>query len=365
MEAENPGNQMSDAERKALWLQEIGANKDIQEFLLQYKSDSVERFLDHYYNSRCQWLDHGPYYLEKYEEQDIRWISLASRYLPVILQKKLFDVQCLWRAEQLEISEVELCCEFLEWEDDILNCPFVEPVTIDDVGLFQEFLLQRLEDDDENFNLRWQDWNEITKSYRDHSDRINFPEWYEFYNIRRGTDSLMLLPNIRGQKEEFYMALAREHRKKQEELKQGQNPDVFDSRQYIYAFGEDLDLFVKRFECAEVQKLYNVYQFVLGKRHKKEDLDYDLNILLEAEEVIPMEANANWKTALVTAARRYARRKTAEALPQAWEQYRINVDLGISFRMSKYAEKGWLKEMTKEWILKGRVLNGEPEDLNF
>ena len=107
MEAENStGNHMSDAERKALWLQEIETNNDIQEFLLQYKPDSVKSFLDSYYNARCQWLDHGPYYLEKYDEQDIRWISLASRYLPVILQKKLFDVQCLWRAEQLQINEV-------------------------------------------------------------------------------------------------------------------------------------------------------------------------------------------------------------------------------------------------------------------
>jgi hypothetical protein len=46
------------------------------------------------------------------EDDSIKWIGLASKYLEIIQQKKLFDIQCLWRAEKLELKEISICYQF-------------------------------------------------------------------------------------------------------------------------------------------------------------------------------------------------------------------------------------------------------------
>jgi hypothetical protein len=85
----------------------------------------------------------------------------------------------------------------------------------------------------------------------------------------------------------------------------------------------------------------------------------------DAEEPVPIQAHSDWKTAIKNAARTYERKKVAEALPQAWEQYRMNIDLGIGFPVTDPKTENWIVNMFKETILRGRVLNGEPEDLMF
>lgn len=208
--------------------------------------------------------------------------------------------------------------------------------------------------------------DKLRKSYQNERDSGNFPEWYEFYNIRRGTDTLMLLPDIRGQQEEFYMELYRMEQREINRKTNAEKEQHIDKRPWIATYKKgDVAAFVSRFENNESRRLYNGYNYFLNRINSKDDLAWELELLSEAEEPVPMQAHSDWKTAIKYAARIYERKKVAEALPQAWEQYRLNIDLGISFPVSGREDKNWLIDMHKEMILRGRVLNGEPEDLMF
>jgi hypothetical protein len=354
-------------EQKAIWLEEIKSNAAITEYLNKFHPKSVEEFITSYVSLKHDWHTYGPNYLEESEQKSIKWIDIASAHLPIILQKKLFDVQCLWRAEQLDIPELKLCCEFRAWEENILNCPFIEPLTEDDIELYQSFLLQCPLDEGiyDNY-IDWQDMDKLRKAFKDDPDSGNFPEWYEFFNIRRGTDTLMLLPDIRGQKEEFYIALCREERREINREKWEEEERNRDKRPSIATYKkEDLTAFVSRFEGGESKRLYDAYNYCRDHLNKKDILDWELRLMWDAEEPVPIQAHSDWKTAIKNAARTYERKKVAEALPQAWEQYRMNIDLGIGFPVTDPKTENWIVNMFKETILRGRVLNGEPEDLMF
>ena len=85
----------------------------------------------------------GSYYQNLISNEGIEWVEAATKHLKVIQQKKLFDKQCLWRAEKIKIDGLQLCCEFLLWENNILNCPFIDPVSEEDLSDYIFFLQER------------------------------------------------------------------------------------------------------------------------------------------------------------------------------------------------------------------------------
>jgi hypothetical protein len=353
-------------EQMAIWLEAIKNNAAIKEYLSQFHPQSVEGFIDDYVKAKNNWYTYGPNYVEESENKSIRWITAAALHLPVILQKKLFDAQCLWRAEQLEIDELKLCCEFQVWENNILNCPFIEPLTEDDIALYQSFLLKCPLDVDLYIYEEWQNMDDLRERFRDEHDSGNFPEWYEFSNVYKGTGTLMLLPDIRGQKEEFYMQLSRVERQEKNREQDAEYERSVDHRPSLSIYkAEDLTAFVSRFEDSDCKRLFNSYRYFHNRMNFKDDIELELELLSEAEEMVPMQAHSDWRTAIQNTARSYERKKIAEALPQAWEEYRINIDLGIGFPIADHSDQSWLVDLYKEMILRGRVLNGEPEDLMF
>ena len=81
-----------------------------------------------------------------------------------------------------------------------------------------------------------------------------------------------------------------------------------------------------------------------------------------------MPANYSWQEAIKQAANSFVNKKTAEALPEALEQYLMKLQMNIA--LSNHEEKMystwlWIKNLNEERILKGRKLSGEPEDFNF
>ena len=104
---------------------EMLANAAIQNYFNQFNATSVASFIDSYARDKKWWIYYGKRNLESKENHSIKWVAEAAEHLAIIQQKKLFDMQCLWRAEKIVIPQVKLCYEFKMWEKDILNCPFV------------------------------------------------------------------------------------------------------------------------------------------------------------------------------------------------------------------------------------------------
>jgi hypothetical protein len=351
---------------------EIDENIAMQAYFKNFSQYQVDGFLSSYVSYKKMWLDYAGNYIASHEEAPIRWVNEASSHLPIIQQKKLFDVQCLWRAEKMELPGVIICADFRVWEHDILNCPFLEPISREDIDLYAQYLLRENPDTRSRWggDDDWQDHEEIIEAYNTDNENRNFPEWYDFYNGRRGTGVYMTLPDTRGQKEAVYEDLAR----KQQQQEREKDPDwvepaPYDPSKYLNYYDDgQRDWFVKTFETKPVQELYAAWQWKNRNRDKEEELEYYIDVLMDADEPVPMPANYNWQDAVKQAANSFVNRKTAEALPEAWEQYLMKKQMNIAFSSeSEHMHKTFLhlKKFYEELILQGRKLSGEPEDFNF
>jgi hypothetical protein len=187
---------------------------------------------------------------------------------------------------------------------------------------------------------------------------------------------LMELPDIRGEKESFYITLARntnpERRAAIAEVQRAftQLPD----QPYIDRYGkellnafsaETLSYFVNNFEDKQTKEFYKASAWFTRNHDEKDFLDNSIEVLLSANEDVAIEEHHDWKEAIHLAARRYTIRKISDMLSEAYEQYQMNVSMNISFPNGNTSHIEAAKKTVVEDILLGRKLNGEPEDLDF
>jgi len=209
---------------KAVWRQEklleikqeLQKSEIIDKFMEKTYPNSKEAFIDEYASAKVTWLEWGAKQMEWNETEDLQWLEDARKRLKEIQQKKLFDVQCLWRAEKITIEQIKLTIDFVYWEDNILNCPFIDSVSENDLEMYISYLQTGNFEHEQWFFDRWQDYEKIKEAYNDENSERNVPEWYEFHNSHTGLSAYMLLPDIRGDKEKFYRNLWSEELKKKQ-----------------------------------------------------------------------------------------------------------------------------------------------------
>ena len=158
---------LDEKELKKQWRKEIEENEAMQNYFKSFNSSSVKSFIDNYINNKMGWMRFGDFYKEKAEREASQWIELAHEHLQAILQKKLFDIQCLWRAEQVQLEGVEICFDFTIWEKEIWNCPFIEPITAKDIVMYSDYLQTAELQLHDCYDLNeWQNYEEIKESYQ-------------------------------------------------------------------------------------------------------------------------------------------------------------------------------------------------------
>lgn len=351
---------------KIKWREELENNPAVHNYFKGFYGNAMEDFLKSYIQNKYLYYTYGDFYGQKNETKGEYWIHQAHENLKPILQKKLFDMQCLWRAEQLNIQGIETAFDFKIWEYEIMNCQFLDPITTDEIALYQSFLLQ-IDDFDSNYDFYdWQNYDEIKAAQESDGDDIDdMPDWYEFHNTRTGKSSLLLLPDTRGTKENFYLDLVRE--KSRIESEKNKPEAESDTRPFISPFDkETVSTFIKKFEDAETQKNYKNY--IKGSAHLRFENSTFRSIvsaIFDAGENIPIASHHNAMEAIEKAYSNYCAKKTAEYMPIAHEQYLFNLKMG--FMHKNEMENYFIKFATnvKDMILEGRELNGEAKDLDF
>ncbi|MEI8202200.1 MAG: hypothetical protein WCH34_04260 [Bacteroidota bacterium] len=91
-------------------------------------------------------------------------------------------------------------------------------------------------------------------------------------------------------------------------------------------------------------------------------------LLENIQEAVPIPEGLHWKDALYYTIAIYQKMKTAEALPIAYEKYCMHINASIPFENEFDDFKGQLQSLRTTFanqIIEGRLLNGEPGDLNF
>ncbi len=340
---------------------DLETNPRYKEFFARYDSSSVKWFIEDYSRRKAEYMDHGEEF-SKYEEKDLlRFETEGAERLMEIQLKKLFNCECLGRAENLRIPAVEQAWDFRYWENHIERCPFLSPITEEEVELYADYVLSdRFEEDPD---MAWDDLR-FRAEWDDDGD-FDYPEWFTLYDLRFGTGLLFKLPDIRGEKESFYLDLCHaEERKKAEEGKES-TPPPDNLPRIAYNDLAFIETFIRQFEDGKMLRHFRTMEN-FHERYDDGDLEEAMEILRYAEEPVPVDAADNWKDAIINAADRFRRRKLAEGVRAAYSEYLIRLENKLSAD-----EKGaddfvdTIRKKIKENLIKGRVMNGEPPDLNF
>jgi hypothetical protein len=352
--------------------EEIKKSLVAHEFFQNYSESSVEHFVKSYAVRKAHLVQCYEFYANAYHEKEISELDFqkkAEDMLSLILQKKLFNIQLLWRAGQIDIDEISMSYDFQFWEDYILSCPFISPIEQNEIDLMKEYLLLFDENDEvENDYSHWQNYNTLTKK---DSDGLmdQMPVWYEYYDSRMGTGSLLLLPDYKGIKEDFYLDLCHKDYQKKNPPKSYSAPAP-----YLVGFTQDYIDFAKLYETDKyfiaLFKYYNYYEEKESRDPNYDDVNEAIQFLFTADRPIYCHSHLTWDKAIMTAAKEYKNIKITESLDFVFEEYLMMKDLGFSKDKS-------LQEIKEEYnkdeivgyyrknILEGKRLNGEAEDFNY
>lgn len=358
----------NEKELKIKWQKDIDGSQAAQNYFKDFNPISVKNFISFYLHKKYLAHLHADFYKSQLEKMHTKWIDLANNHLECILQKKLFDMQCLWRAEKIKIAEVKVSYDFLVWENDIFNCPFLEPITDSDIKLYIDFLSSGQATRNDFFS-EWQDYDLLKEEYLSGDDDCIMPYWYEYHNLRTGNSTLFLLADVKGDKEQFYINLvnAAKRAKNKEIVKD--NPIVLETRPSLYAEDmEVLDDFSKRIETSEEYKKIKNFQ----EYNNKFDLD-DSGLqeliweMAEVEDMIPIESHYDFRQALDIAYNKYYFAKIAEHIKIAHQHYLFNKSMLFSTESINGNHAMYLRFRNDycKTILDGREINNEPRNFNF
>jgi hypothetical protein len=300
--------------------------------------------------------------VKKQENRDLEYYNEAEAIIWEIQQKILFNYQCLWRAEKVKTEHVELVSDFLYWGHKIKNCPFIEPISEEEVAMYKNYLeTSDVDDYYESYNYYdWQDYDTYKKEASGDEEAIAYPDWYEYYDMRMGTGALLLMPDIREEKERFYMDIYSENWRATHPQPEQGNVRMKEFIKY-YDYENVVRKFAEKFEDSKTLKYLDAYK---SETSKSDNIDFELFVhkLCDINEVLPIEPHYDWRIALSRAYNKYVRGKIIIQLDNVFRDYQSKINMGIGFAEDNKPND---YKFRKDIILKARVLNGEPPDLNF
>jgi hypothetical protein len=350
------------------------------EFFAPYQPVVRVDFARSYTNQKMLWLRFGDFYARHLTGQLSQFENEAYQRLWDIQQKKLFDLQCQWRAELVQVPGVEVSCDFGLLAASIENSPVIPPITPAELDLYLAWVEQANYEEDltDRWGGRfgWQNYDDVKAAYADEETddfwaMEDVPEWYFFHNERTGNERLLQLPNLRGNKEEHYLDAWRDDNSAASEARQADappppppdpRPSYLDSEMSRTVRDE----FARQFESAQLNRRREAYQAAnRPSKYEDEELERVLSFLKELDEPVAIEAGPDWRLALRQAAYTHRKQKLLAHLPLAYEAYCQRQEWGIAHPPASSREYHGVGPIIREGILKGRELLGEPRDFNF
>lgn len=365
--------------------QQLETDQELKHWFEKFNKSSWKYFIGHYASTKRRALMFPTLYVNDFKPMNKEFNEYAKKALEYIQQVKLFLMQCEWRAGKLKIPFVQISTDFEIFGRHIMECPFLPPVSQEEMELYCRFLEQPEGDQFDNYEhvREWQDYNAM-KHEKDGETMFGLSAWHEFYMAHYGVGFLLDLPNVRGEKEEYYCEVGFKEKKKKEEKEKGEKKGQITEPPFPHAefekptpnYEEDLMDFARRYE--EPDDVENVIDQIRAENHHGDfeyhDRLYDyLKLIPEPISFVP---HHDWKESLELTVIRYKKGKIIEALPRVWRQY--NKDIGDDpeaylHRRMAAADKdlvlnldtrGW-RAAHANWILEGRRVLGEPENLDY
>lgn len=338
----------------------------------QHNALSVNRFIKEYASLKHDIFSHIDVYKNAYEKHKMQFLSDADRYIDIILQKKLFNLQCEWRAGLIQLPMVDICADFIFWQHNIRLCPFVPPITPEELDICICFLKEETDYSEALFGeyIDWQNYqgfknhrllHQKDKAGKAANDAISeyecaiIPEFYNYFDKAQHTIDFLNTPDKRGEKEQIYLAegykikynTLKEQLKTENDweklLDEKESETSADNRPGLHAF-DPMD-FIESTEDAETQEAFTYYNHQRRLGHWKEQDDETqmyFDFLKAFDEPIRIEGHEHWRKALEISARRFKQNKIAEMLPYAFDSYTLefnsetNEDKIIAERVARF-----------------------------
>lgn len=305
--------------------------------------------LAHYAEKKAGYLVHGASWLAAEESRATRALTEANERLWEIQQKKLFNLQCEWRAGLLDLPGVDTGAEFAEWGSDITRCPLLSPIGAEDADLYRTYLLS---DDCVDVGAgiigqqTWQEyslfrqWQQLSEAGSDSPGHdmgralpgdlqnsvgnlfnllFRYPEWYAYYDLYRGTGALLCLPDERGP--------APTPARPEKPAPAGPPVPLRHLNANDLMLSETL---VKRFESRDVLRYMRAMEFRSEQDGKTEAVYGVCEELCEARDPVPVAAGYDWRECLRLAQVAHEKRTLAAALPAAYRDYCLREQAGIA-----------------------------------
>lgn len=361
--------------------QDLRTNPRYDEFFAPYQPAVRESFVREYVTQKMFWVRFGNFYERHLTGRLTQFEEEAYLRLWDIQQKKLFDLQCQWRAELVQVPGVEVSCDFEDLACRIENCTVISPISEDELALYLRFIEQADYQEDiqdrGGHRFGWQNYDDVQAAYADEDDEEaswldeEVAPWYFYHNQHTGQDRLLQLPDIRGQKEKRYLDAWRADNRATHEAAQqtAPPPPPADPRPSYVGYEESKamrDEFARQFESAQVNRQREAYQAANPpSEYEDEELERMLDFLGDLEETVPIEAGPDWRKAVIQAAYALRKRKLLLNLPLAFRAYRQRLEWGITQPPTSDDESYHLSPMIRKGILTGRKLLGEPENFDF
>ena len=357
-------------ELKEKFTKELKENEKAKEYFKSYEENSVETFILQYIKQKVGLIEFQSIYTdEKYHIKELKYREDTEKIFNIILQKKLWDIQLKWRAGQIDIKEIRISFDFYFWERHVSSCPFIPMVTETDIGLMKQFLKEN------NELERWYSWQDYydIMGYNDDEDSGEIPDFYDFYNMRMGTNSLMLLPNKRGKLEDYYANKGRKYFSDQLKKNPPPKQPAYVSPNHIYSGFEEIYEFANVFETDKYFKeLFVLHQKRVNYNNKRFELSETLHdaieILSEADRPVPIQGSSDWIEAVIKCSKQYLNNILINELDVIYDEYKMYRELGVSKSDDNLIQEFEEYENTRnviKFIYKGRELCGEPQDLSF
>ena len=366
-------------ELKNKFLEEAKQSPKLKQYYSNYKKNSVSAFLLQYAERKAYLIENYEIFVNHFDKiKEITFREKSEEMFDLIRQKKLFNLQLEWRAEKVKIPEIKASCDFDFWQDHIKSCHFVPLITLDDVEAMKQFL------NDENYCMQsdpeyypWQSTDELLEK-NENGEFEYYPDWYQFYDERMGTTSLLLLPDIRGEKEEHYIDISRQFRNKKREEENKINPPVpyIPPPPSLMAGSEELLEFAEQFEKDEhFIELFRIWDGQIQEIKKVDDRIEErqrliLDRLMISKHPVYMPSGYRWDEAIEQCHQQYFNQAICDDLDILFEEYVMQVGNGTlpqedSETLIQLYNEHYGISLWHPMILQGRELSDEPQDFNF
>ncbi len=391
-------------DKKALYFEEIRKEfllemkKSIEnkEFFSKYKEVDIDAFMLEYAKKKTYLCEHYKYQIDSDDDEYLSFKSDAENVFNIIKQKQLFNIQLKWRAEQITIEGVETTEDFVFLFKNINECNFLPQITESDVQVLKDYILDINTDIDEiRYNTMWQYYILIMPNGSEDDDN-DYPDWYKYYDKMMGTGDLLLLPDIKGEKEHKYTQIISDKRRviREKEMKkeakkkskQDKSNSLIDLRKDN---GINFESFAKQFETdphiIELFRHYKNRSIFSTEEEIEEDITsaiYNVNDIEDEyidqivselcgfEDQIGTIEGLQWREALINCSDTYKRKRMIRLLDSIFEEYEMYINLGISVNG---ASDEFYERMRKDpaifhhrkSILEGRKELGEPLNFNY